>query len=219
MNADELTKSGRVVIPRSFGITIRLQDGVGGHNLVLQGDLLLTLLSRGCNHGQVRDNLFGVLSLSSTRLTSDEHGLILSVEQHVTVGSLRDGPQMRWDFIPPLAQVQLDHSWGVDGEPLVRVDDNAEEARVGVDKLGLVPGFQVVEDGGVIEEGQVGHVVTLLKLGRVDGPTLLRLERLFLYFLGEKLRGLNYTRSDKGFQWGSFKILLTSAVLILHHYK
>ena len=108
--------------------------------------------------------------------------MILGVEQHVTVGSFRDGPQMRWDFIPPLAQVQLDHSWGVDGEPLVRVDDYTEEARVGVDKLGLVPGFQVVEDGGVIEEGQVGHVVTLLKLGRVDRPTLLRLERLFLYF-------------------------------------
>ena len=126
--------------------------------------------------------------------------MILGVEQHVTVGSLRDGPQMRWDFIPPLAQVQLDHSWGVDGEPLVRVDDNAEEARVGVDKLGLVPGFQVVEDGGVVEEGQVGHVVAFLELGRVDGPALLGLERLFLYFLGGKLRGLNYTRSDKGFQ-------------------
>ena len=114
--------------------------------------------------------------------------MILGVEQHVTVGSLRDGPQMRWDFIPPLAQVQLDHSWGVDGEPLVRVDDNAEEARVGVDKLGLVPGFQVVEDGGVVQEGQVGHVVALLELGRVDGPTLLGLERLFLYFFRGKIK-------------------------------
>ncbi len=39
------------------------------------------------------------------------------VEQHVAVGSLRDGPQMGRDLIPPLAKVHLDHSGGVNGEP------------------------------------------------------------------------------------------------------
>ena len=40
--------------------------------------------------------------------------------------------------------------------------------RVGMDHLGLVAGLQVPEDGGVVEEGQVDHVLALLKLRRVD---------------------------------------------------
>ena len=100
--------------------------------------------------------------------------------QHVPVGSLGDGPQMGWDLIPPLAQVHLDHSLGVDGVPLVGVDDNTEETRVGVDKLGLETDLQVVEDRGIIEESQVSHVFAFLELGRVDLANLLRLEDLFL---------------------------------------
>ena len=37
-----------------------------------------------------------------------------------------------------------------------------------MDHLGLVASLQVPEDGGVIEEGQVDHVLALLELGRVD---------------------------------------------------
>ena len=36
-----------------------------------------------------------------------------------------------------------------------------------MDHLGLVAGLQVPEDGCVIEEGQVDHVLALLKLWRV----------------------------------------------------
>ena len=36
-----------------------------------------------------------------------------------------------------------------------------------VDQLGLVASLEVVEDRGLIEVGQVGHVLALLKLGRV----------------------------------------------------
>ena len=84
------------------------------------------------------------------------------------------------NFIPSLADVHLDHRLGIDGETLVGVDDNTEEARVGVDKLGLEADLQVVEDRGVIEEGQVGHVLTLLKLGWVDLSNLSRWEDFFL---------------------------------------
>ena len=87
---------------------------------------------------------------------------------------------MRRDFIPPLAQVDLDNRLGVDGETLVGVDDHAEKARVGVDKPGLEPDLQVVEDGSVIEVGQVGHVLTLLELGRIDLTNLIILEDFFL---------------------------------------
>ena len=43
-----------------------------------------------------------------------------------------------------------------------------------MDHLGLVAGLQVPEDGRVVEEGQVDHVLALLELGRVD-PANLRL--------------------------------------------
>ena len=76
-------------------------------------------------------------------------------------------------FIPPLAQVDLGHPVGVDGLALVRIDHNYEETRVGVNHLGLVAGLQVPEDRGIIEEGEVDHVLNLFKLGRVD-PTHLR---------------------------------------------
>ena len=89
---------GRVVVPRSLGITVGLQDGVGGHNLVLKGDLLGVLLgsptSSGGNHGQVGDHFLGVLSLSSTRLPSDQHGIVLLVLEHVPVCAFHNGTLM-----------------------------------------------------------------------------------------------------------------------------
>ena len=44
----------------------------------------------------------------------------------------------------------------------------------------LVASLEVPEDGAVIEEGQVGHVLALLKLGRVDLAEVLGLEHLLL---------------------------------------
>ena len=84
------------------------------------------------------------------------------------------------NFIPPLANIQLDHRLGIDGKALVGVDNHTEEARVGVDKFGLEADLQVVEDRGIIEEGQVGHVLTFLKLGWIDLTHLSRWEDFFL---------------------------------------
>ena len=46
--------------------------------------------------------------------------------------------------------------------------------------LYLVSSLEVPEDGAIVEEGQVGHVLALLKLGRVDLAQLRRLELLLL---------------------------------------
>merc|ERR1719490_260846 len=55
VNLDEFTEPGGVVVPGGLGITIRLQDGVGGYNLVFKGSLLfLTRLFLGSgNSSQV----------------------------------------------------------------------------------------------------------------------------------------------------------------------
>jgi hypothetical protein len=186
VNPDEFTKPGRVVVPGGLGVTIRLQYGVGSHNLVLKGYLLgvsSSFFLWGSNSSQVGDNLLGVLSFSSTRLTSDQHRLVLVISQHVTIGSLCDGPQVRRHFILPLTKVQLDDSSSVDGVPFVRVHHNTEETRVGVDEFGNKTDFQVPEDRGVIQESQVSHVFTLLKLGWVDLSNLRGLESFFLEFV------------------------------------
>ena len=71
-------------------------------------------------------------------------------------------------LIAPFAQVDLGHPVGVERVPLVGVDNHYEETRVGMDHLGLVASLQVPEDRSIIEEGQVDHVLHLLKLRRVD---------------------------------------------------
>ena len=68
---------------------------------------------------------------------------------------------------PPLADIHLHGAEGVDGEPLVRVDGDAEEAGVGVDQLVLVPHHGVPQHTGVPEVSQVSHVLRTIKLGRV----------------------------------------------------
>merc|ERR1711899_147185 len=179
VDTDEFTETGGVVVPRSLGISVGLQDGVGSHNLVLKGDLLGFLLgtsSSSGHHGQVGDHLLGVLGLSGTRLTGDQHGVVLLVLEHVPVGALSNGPEMGWALVPPLAKVDLAHPVGVKRVTLVGVDNHNEETGVGVDQLGLVAGLQVPEDGGVVEVGQVDHVLALLELGRVHTADLSSLE-------------------------------------------
>merc|ERR1719193_412219 len=51
VDSDELSKPGGVVVPGGLGVSVGLQDGVGGHNLVLQGDLLGLLLGTTCSGG------------------------------------------------------------------------------------------------------------------------------------------------------------------------
>jgi hypothetical protein len=87
---------------------------------------------------------------------------------------------VRRNFIPTLSEVQLHYRWGVDREPLVRVNNDTEQARVGVDKLGLVPGLQVVKDGCVIKVSQIGHVFAFFKLRWIDLSNISRLEHFFL---------------------------------------
>ena len=57
---------------------------------------------------------------------------------------------------------------------------SCDQKLTSVDQLGLVTPLQVVEDGGVVEVGQVDHVVAFLKLWRVDLANLSRWESFFL---------------------------------------
>ena len=100
------------------------------------------------------------------------------------IGTLRNGKDMGRHLIPPLGTVDTDSPHGVDGEPLVGVDGNTEEAGVGVDQSLHVSHLQVEQHRGVIEVGQVGHVLTAVVLGRVDLGNQLLLEGVGLALPG-----------------------------------
>merc|ERR1719233_909576 len=169
VDSDEFSKTGRVIIPGSFGITIGFKDRVSSHNLIFQRYFHLRFLSTSSsNHGKICDDLLGIFCLASTRLASNQHSVVLLILQHVAVSSLSNSPQMGWNFIPPLAKIDLAHPVSVNWVALVRVDNNHKKTRVSVDHLSLVTSLQIPEDRGIIEEGQVDHVLALLKLGRVD---------------------------------------------------
>merc|ERR1712073_87014 len=175
MDTDELSETGRVVVPHSLGVTPGLQDRVGGHNLVLKGSFSLLPLAGGADGGEVGNDLLGVLGLSGTRLASNQDGLVAAGVHHALVGALGDGEDVGPALVPPLAHVQLHGAEGVDGEPLVGVDGDTEEAGVGVDQLVLVPDHGVPQDAGVTKVGEVGHVLGAVVLGRVHlvKPSLL----------------------------------------------
>ena len=108
----------------------------------------------------------------------------LLTEAHGVIGTLSNGKDVGRHLIPPLAPVHIDGPHGVDGETLVRVDGDTEEARVGVDQPLDVPLVQVEQDGGVVEVGQVGHVLAAVVLGRVDLPDHVLLELPDLALVG-----------------------------------
>ena len=91
---------------------------------------------------------------------------------------------MRWNFIPPFAQIKPYGGLGVDRKSLVRIDHDTKEARIGVNELALIARLEVPQHGWFVEIGQVGHVLALFKLGWIDLMDLLALQRLFLLNTG-----------------------------------
>ena len=63
-------------------------------------------------------------------------------------GSVSDGVQVGWGLVSPLVTVEGSHDGSVHHQPLVGVDTDTEQARVGVDLKNLVTGSQIVEDAG-----------------------------------------------------------------------
>jgi hypothetical protein len=166
LKTDEFTETRRVVVLVGFGVTEGFQQRVELE------ELLLERTSTSCatsNVGNVLDDLLGVLSLSGTRLTSDEHGLILAVADHHSVSSVGDGEDVRGDFIPSLSAVIVNHGGCVNGNHLVRVDGNAEKSRVGVDQVSLVTLVEIVEDGGFVQVREISTIFDTIELGRIHG--------------------------------------------------
>merc|ERR1719515_67378 len=180
VDTNEFTKTGRVVISDSLGITPGLQDRVGGNNLLLKGGLSLLPLARGADGGKVGDDLLGVLSLSSTRFTSNQDGLVDTRVDHALVGSLSNSKDVGPAFISSLSNIQLHGAEGVDGESLVGIDGDTEETRVGVDKLIDISNDRVPQDTGITKISEISHVLRTVINWRIHLVKLSLLEHLHL---------------------------------------
>ena len=115
VNTDEFTESRRVIIPDCLGVTVRLKDRVTHDNLVLNRHLLIfTFLRRqSTDAGKVLDDLLGVLGFTRTRFTSNQDGLVLPVLDHVRVGIVSNGEDVRRQLCPLLATVCSNNNvWG-----------------------------------------------------------------------------------------------------------
>ena len=136
VNSDEFTESRRVIVSGGLGVTEGFESRVSRDDLVFKSHVLGTLgvsavLGNGStgssDKGEVLDDLLGVDGLTSTRLTSDKHGLVFSVGQHLLVGSISDGVQVRGHFVSLSATVGVDTVHSVDGKHLVGVNSDTEK--------------------------------------------------------------------------------------------
>ena len=155
VDTDEFTETRRVVVTDGLGVAERLQYRICLNDLILQRAFLLgwivRFLGRGADGGEVRDYLLRVLGLPGSRLTGDQHGLILAVGKHVDVGSVGNGENVRRHLVTPFASIKFRASLGVYGESFVGVNSYTEEARVGVNKFGVVTLLQIVQDRSIVE--------------------------------------------------------------------
>ena len=153
VNTDEFTEARGVIVTDGLGVTVGLHTGVGSDDLILKGTttaelggVSTTLTAGSGDNGEVLDNTLGVDSFTGTRLTSNQHRLVLAVAQHIVVGVVRDGVDVGRHLSLTLVLVAHDDVVVVDGKPLVGVDGDTEETRVGVDQEELVARLQVVDN-------------------------------------------------------------------------
>ena len=82
-------ESGGVIVPDGLCVSERLEDRVGLHDLVLEGGLLglPLLLLPGADHGEVRDDLLGVLGLPGTGFATAKRERLICTRRKETLKS------------------------------------------------------------------------------------------------------------------------------------
>jgi hypothetical protein len=179
LQANELSETGGVVVLVGFGITEGLQKRVEFEQLLFK-DTSSTTPSG--NLGNVLNDLLGVFSLSGSRFSGNEHGLVLTILNHHAVSSIGDGEDVRSNFVTTLSAVEINHVLSVDGNHLVRVDGDTEETGVGVDKVLLVAESEIVEDSWFIQMSQLDTILNTVELGGILRMNIGRFDLFFPSF-------------------------------------
>lgn len=137
MQAANTYETRRVIVTDGLSVTEGFKNGIGLHDLIFQTALrfrlrLFVFLGWCTDGGEVSNYFLRVLSLTSTRLSSNQHRLIFVVGQHVDVSTIRNGEDVGWHFITALTTVHLSATVRVHWVTLVRIDGNAEKTGIGL---------------------------------------------------------------------------------------
>jgi hypothetical protein len=138
--------------------------------------LQLANLALTSNNSKILDNLLGVLSLTSTGLTSDKHGLVLMFVQHCTVCLISNGEHVRRLLITTTTTIAIDSVVVVDGESLVGVENHKEKTTVSVDNITVVTDTKVVKNASLVQVTELGAIFHTIELGRVTFKGVLLLD-------------------------------------------
>merc|ERR1712168_369230 len=183
VNTDKLTETRRVVVTNGFSITPSFKYRVGLDNLIFKICLVRIFARVGngvcSNVGEILDDFLGVLSLSSSRFSSDQNRLVFTVSQHVVVSVISNGKQVRRHFRTFFSTVHIDNHRTVNRQPFVGIDTNTEKTGVSINTHRLITGSKIVQDTSFVQESHVGHVRSLFEFRRVD-----LLKEFFLYLNG-----------------------------------
>lgn len=118
----------RVVVPQRLGASETLQQRVGSHDHLLNP--LNALSTR--NSSDILHDPLGRLRLSRARLSGNDDALVVLVGDHVVVGALGDGVDVRRHLEAVLAAVGVEDFVRVDGEQAEGVDGDEDMADVGL---------------------------------------------------------------------------------------
>ena len=58
--------------------------------------------------------------------------LLVQTLRHISISFISGGEQMRWHFIATFSDEHFHHGFGVDRQPFVWIDDDTEQARIGL---------------------------------------------------------------------------------------
>merc|ERR1719348_2488421 len=202
VDTDELTETGGVVVSDGLGVTVGLQGRVGLDNLLLEGTGVRALgslglggLGIGAVQGVVLQDLLGVLGLSGAGFTGNKGRLMLALHLEKLKSTVSGGVQVGRSVSTSAVSEMGSHDGSVHHQPLVGVDTDTEETRIGVDLENLVAGSQVVEDTSLVQDGQVGHVFLLFELGRIALEDL-GLRQIHGSFVGFDIEVVGSTAGD-----------------------
>lgn len=126
----KFSESRRVVVSNCLSIPESFKNWIGLQNFLLQGSHLTNDFAFCRDRSQILNDLLGVFRLSSSRLSCNQNGLVLSILQHVVVRCIRNGKNMWGHFVSSLILVHLNHLIGVDGQSMVWINCDQKKSRV-----------------------------------------------------------------------------------------
>jgi hypothetical protein len=74
---------------------------------------------------------------------------------------------MRRHFMAFLSLIELDDLLGINRESNIRINNDTKKTRIRIDESGEISFFDVVQHGGFVKTSEVGHILLLVKLGRI----------------------------------------------------